>query len=134
MKSWFSAISYFLFFCFLGLAGNHAFAQIQPQSQPTSAQTSATSQAVVQKDDKRTLTVLTKETKTIEIKKKDLVNDLFTPIGDVTYGIVKSGSDFVGYFCSACLNAFDTGTRWLLSPFGFKQKPDEQRTYHTKFS
>jgi len=76
---------------------------------------------------------MTKESKSIEIKKRDLLNDTFAPIGDVAYGLVKTSSDLIGAGCGACIDAFDTAMSWMLTPLGFKAEPKEKREYHSKF-
>lgn len=105
---------------------------IQPvpaaQSTP-SAQPDDQSLQPIQKDDKKSLTVMTSDIPGKDIDKKDWLSEAFTPVGDFTYDVIKTSSDALGGFCQGCVDAFDGITKAMLTPFGFKEEPKEKRTY-----
>ena len=108
----------------------------EPVQQPVSSTPSASSAQPdeeslqpIQKDDKKSLTVMTSDIPGNDIEKKDWLSEVFTPVGDFAFNVVKTSSDALGGFCQGCIDAFDGITKTMLTPFGFKEEPKEKRTY-----
>lgn len=108
----------------------------EPIQQPVSSTPSASSVQPddeslqpIQKDDKKSLTVMTSDIPGKDIEKKDWLSEVFTPVGDFAFNVVKTSSDALGGFCQGCIDAFDGITKTMLTPFGFKEEPKEKRTY-----
>ena len=129
MKNWYKIAAYLFFAMCLILSISYADTIQPPLPFMGDEQKPAQPAQTVQKDDKRTLTVMTSDNKSVSIEKKDFLTNLFTPVGDFFYGIIKTSSDIVGKGCDFCLNSFDGVAKTVLSPFGFKPEPEEKRAY-----
>lgn len=104
-----------------------AQAAVVQSAQSTQALTPTPVPSPVQKDDKRSLTVMTTDTPGVDIGKKDLLTEIFAPVGDVMFGFIKTSSDVVGGACQGCVDAFEGTMKFLLTPFGFKPEHSEKR-------
>ncbi|GEM_PF-2740034 len=133
MKNWFKIQA--LFLVAVLTVAHSAFAQtgpppIQWQDQDDEQQQAAQAPAKPPKDTKNTMTVLTQETKEVKVKEdQDFLTIMFTPVGDVTWGIVKTSSDILGGGLQTCVDCVDGVFRGMLSPFGFKEKQRTNRPY-----
>lgn len=95
MKNWFKSFLFSLL-CMIFLI-SQGVAQVPAAASP-------------KQHDKKSLTIFTKEAPTVKIEKRDLINDVFNGIGEVSFGIIKGASDIVGGACDACINGFDALT------------------------
>ncbi len=127
MKNWYKFWSVLLIALFIAVQAGSMPAMAQ-QSQSPSGKTDQDSTVVTQ-DDKRSMTVMTKGNEDVEITKKDFLNDAFTPVGDVSFGIIKTSSDIIGGACQGFVDGVEGIFKFILKPFGFKNEPSEKRAY-----
>lgn len=108
MKNWFNA----LFFLIVFLSQN-----IYAQTPPDAAS------AAPKPDEKKTVTVLTTDSREEEPGSKDFLSRLFTPVGDATFGFIKGASDLIGTGCQGVVDLVDHGFQKALTPLGAKPGP-----------